>query len=95
MAQLSPAAPAATDSLYCIFIKSSCPLYVLAGIFSKENAQREQCVTNVGILHKLADPVPLFMQELTQEGTLCSSIQYAHSRLSTEERERFGLWLEP
>jgi len=59
--------PAATDSLYGIFTKSSCPLHVFGGMLSKESVYREQCVTNVGVLHKPADSVPLSMQEVTQE----------------------------
>jgi len=79
------------NSLYGTFTKSSCPLYVFGGMLSKESVYREQCVTNVGILHKPADSVPLSMQEVTQEGTLCCSIHYARSGLSAEEeRERFG-----
>jgi hypothetical protein len=47
--------PTATDSLYGILTKSSCPLYVFGSMLSKESVYREQCGTNFGILHKPAD----------------------------------------
>jgi hypothetical protein len=62
MAHLSPAAQQRRFALWQ-FYKIFMPSLRLRRHVSKESVYREQCVTNVGILHKPADSFPLSIQK--------------------------------